>query len=130
MRGTSGLWLIAIGVLHTVYGCWQGYGLLTQLTGASFPSETSRQAILGLGRNSVFWFLFGGFVMLVLGHTFVWFERRFRRPIPAVMGWELLALSLIGVMFLPRSGFWFILALSAYMIVAAQRATTLTAGGQ
>ena len=74
----------------------------------------------GLGKQFTFWFLFGGVLMMVLGHLFFWIERRLKHPVPSFMGWELLALSVVLV-FMPLSGFWLVLALAIYTIVLAHR---------
>lgn len=121
MDGRSGLLLIGIGVLHTVFGVFQGSRIFSQLAQATFPTEAGRQLVIGLARQYVFWFLFGGFMMLLLGHFLMWSERRGRR-VPSFVGWELIALSLIGIALMPASGFWLVLALGAYIIVVSRRA--------
>ncbi len=122
MHGTSGLLLIGIGVLHTVFGLFQGYRVLARISGATFSTEAGRQLVTALGRQFVFWFLFGGFLMLVLGHVFTWVERRLDHRVPAVFGWELLVLAMTGLAVMPRSGFWLVLAVAIYTIVGAHRA--------
>jgi hypothetical protein len=121
MRGTSGLLLIAIGLLHTVVGIISGYRVLSQISRAEFSTEASRQLVAGLGRQFVFWFLFGGLLMLALGHLLAWIERRLKRRAPSFIGWELLALSVAGLLVMPVSGFWLVLAVAIYTIVMARR---------
>lgn len=124
MRGTSGLLLIGIGLLHTVYGLITGYGLFMQIDRAAFSTEAGRQLVRGLGREFVFWFLFGGILMLVLGQLFMWIERRLQHRVPAFVAWELLVLSIIGLAFLPVSGFWLVLGVAIYTLVVARRGPT------
>ena len=127
MRGMSGLLLIVIGVLHTVVGIFTGYSVLSQISRATFSTEASRQLVAALGRQFVFWFLFGGLLMLALGHLLTWIERRLGRPVPVFIGWELLALSLAGLVIMPVSGFWLVLGVAIYTIVMASR-SRLAAG--
>ncbi len=127
MRGISGLLLIAIGVLHTVVGIFNGYSVLSQISRATFSTETSRQLVAALGRQFAFWFLFGGFLMLALGHLLTWIERRLGRPVPSFIGWELLVLSVAGLLAMPVSGFWLVFAVAIYTIVKARR-TRLPSG--
>ena len=126
MRGTSGLLLIGIGVLHTVFGAFQGYSLLSQISRTTFSTETGRQLVTALGKEFIFWFLFGGFVMLILGHLLAWIEKRLNHPLPSFVGWELLVLSVIGLVILPVSGFWLVLALAIYILVVARRPKQVT----
>ena len=121
MRGLSGFLLMAIGALHTIVGVFTGYSVLSKISSATFPSETDRQLVTSLGRQFVFWFLFGGFLIWALGHLFTWIERRLARPVPAFIGWELLVFSAIGLLFMPVSGFWLVLAVAVYTIVMARR---------
>jgi Family of unknown function (DUF6463) len=123
MRGLSGLLLVAIGVLHTVVGILNGHSVLSRISGATFSTEASRQLVAALGKQFVFWFLFGGFLTVVLGHLLTWVERRLGRPVPSFVGWELLALSIVGLFVMPVSGFWLVLAVAIYMIVRARRAS-------
>ena len=128
MRGTSGLLLIGVGILHTVLGVFKGHSLLSEISRSAFATETGRRLVTGLGKEFVFWFLFGGFLMLVLGHFFTWVERRLNHAVPSFIGWELVLLSVVGLVLMPLSGFWLVLGVAIYAIVAARR-TKQTAGG-
>src|SRR5262245_8115110 len=122
MRGITGLLLIAIGILHTVVGVVSGRSVVSRISEATFSTEASRQLVAGLGKQFAFWFLFGGFLLLVLGHLLTWVERRLGRAVPSFVGWELLALSVAGLLVMPVSGFWLVLAVAIYAIVRARRA--------
>jgi len=121
MRSMTGQLLIVIGVLHTAVGVLNGYRVLSQVSQATFSGETSRQLVAALGSQFVFWFLFGGLLTVVLGHLLTWIERRLGHPIPSFIGWELLALSVAGLLVMPVSGFWLVLAVAIYAIVMARR---------
>jgi hypothetical protein len=124
LRGTSGLLLIGIGVLHTIFGVFQGHSLLSRISQTTFPTDAGRQVVTALGKQFIFWFLFGGFLILVLGHLFTWIERRLKHPVPQFIGWELLVLSVGGLALMPLSGFWLVLAVAIYTIVGSRSRTT------
>src|SRR4030095_11151808 len=109
------------GLFTTVRGIISGYRVLSQTSRAEFSTEASRQLVAGLGRQFVFWFLFGGLQMLALGHLLAWIERQLKRRAPSFIGWELLALSIAGLLVMPVSGFWLVLAVAIYTIVLARR---------
>jgi hypothetical protein len=125
MRGISGLLMIGIGILHTAFGIFQGYRLTAQIARATFSNPVGRQVVIGLGRQYLLWFLFTGVLMLILGHVLMWIERRLNHPLPSFVGWELLGFALVGVILQPVSGFWLILPLAIYILIAARRATQL-----
>ncbi len=49
------------------------------------------------------------------------------RPLPSFIGWELLVLSVAGLLVMPVSGFWLVFAVAIYTIVMARR-SKLTSG--
>jgi hypothetical protein len=124
MRGISGLLLISIGVVHTMVGIFNGYSVLSQISRATFSTEATRQLVAALGKQFVFWFLLGGLLILVLGHLLTWIERRLGQRVPLFIGLELLALSVAGLLVMPVSGFWLVLAVAIYTIVIAYRSRT------
>ena len=121
MRSLTGIVLIGIGVLHTLIGVFTGRAVLSQIAAANFSSEASRQLVASLGKQFAFWFLFGGVVLMLLGHLCLWIERKLSMPVPAFMGWELVIISACGLMFMPVSGFWLVLAVAIYVLVTARR---------
>jgi hypothetical protein len=72
-----------------------------------------------MDRNAIFWFLFGGFIMIVLGKLMQdcleadWL-------LPKWLGVSLLVLSLIGCMMMPISGFWLVIP-QALLIISTHR---------
>jgi len=50
----------------------------------------------GESRAHIFWFLLTGFSWLILGHLCLVRERRTGQPTPAFVGWELLAMAVLG----------------------------------
>ena len=122
MRGLSGTLMIGIGILNTVFGFVIGRQRLTEIVSDGFLNAVGND----LGRNSIFWFMFAGFAWFILGYFCLWFERQFRRPVPALVGWELLLFAALGIALMPVSGFWLILGVAVYMLVVARHASSLT----
>ena len=118
-RGISGLLLIAISVLHTVFGFVKGYGPLAEIVRAGFFNVLAGHS----PRLAIVWFLFFGFLIFLLGHLCMWIERHLKRPVPGFLGWELVVLSLIGVA-LMGGGFWLLMAIAVYIIVGSTRQST------
>ncbi|MHB9002256.1 MAG: DUF6463 family protein, partial [Thermoanaerobaculia bacterium] len=97
--------IVGIGVIHTLFGLWFMRGTLVELLDDGLfntvPGHPTREA--------VFWFLFTGFALIVLGVLIHWLEARNIAP-PAFLGWSLLALTSAGIFLMPASGFWLLLA--------------------
>lgn len=117
MRRSHGFLLLGVGALHTLFGLVVGRAALAEMA-----RPGSVHTVGGLSQPSLlFWFLMFGFVLLPLGHLCFWVERRLGRPLPAFLGWEILAVAMIGVVLDPRSGFWLGLPLGASLALGAQR---------
>ena len=121
MPKISGHLLVAVGVVHNLVGVVFGFGYLAEIAHAGFFNAVEPH----FPRQTVFWFLFTGLLFILIGQVCLWAERRLDRPLPAFVGWELLAFSVVGVVLIPVSGFWLVIALALYMIAAARRAPTL-----
>ena len=59
-------------------------------------------------RGMVFWFLFFGVLLWILGQTTQWMETKYN-DLPRSLGWGLLGLAVVGILFIPISGFWLVL---------------------
>jgi hypothetical protein len=118
MRRLSGPALVAIGVGHTVVGVTLGYSPLAEIARDGFFNAVEPH----FSRMAVFWFLFSGLAVILLGQLVLWTERRLDRPVPAFIGWQLLALSIVTAVFIPVSGAYLVIILALYMIVVARRA--------
>lgn len=110
--------LMVIGALHVFGGIWVGRRTLARMFRDGFIGEAD--SLLGhlLSRTEnelVFWFLFWGVMMFLLGQLISWMERQGMRS-PAYVGWELLASSFAAALLMPGVGFWFVL-LPAFMLI-------------
>lgn len=123
-RVTSGHLLIATGVIHQVVGVIAGLGVGDDLGGRNLLLEVARLGVVDsigadFARMAMFWFLLSGCLILMLGSLLHQLERR-DPPLPASIGWQLGALSIAGVLFIPASGFWLVIP-QAWWIVHKAR---------
>lgn len=57
---------------------------------------------------TIFWFEFTGALFFILGWLMRELERR-DAPLTTAIGWQILALALVGVVLVPQSGIWFLI---------------------
>lgn len=112
----SGTLLIATGIIHNLLGLAMGAPILTEIIDAGFVNSINSQ----MDRNAIFWFLFGGFMMMILGKLMQDYLHENDKPLPASLGYYLLALCVIGCIMMPISGFWIVVP-QAILIIAAAR---------
>jgi hypothetical protein len=93
--------IVAIGLLHTVFGLIAFRDILAVWLREGIMNTVNGQP----DREMAFWFIFCGFFMLIFGALIDCCESK-GVELPLVLGWGLLTISLIGVMFMPVSGFW------------------------
>ena len=121
----AGIALLIIAGIHTAFGLLVGLRLLPdpemqRLVGERVPLLELKpvflqQVPLELAPLTMFWFLFFGLAVVPLGALVRHLEKQ-RQPVPHFVGYHLLALCLAGVLFMPASGFWFVL-LPAWIIL-------------
>jgi uncharacterized membrane protein len=111
----SGNLLIVTGVLHNIVGFVMGWDVLTAIVRSGFINSINDE----MDRNAIFWFLFGGFVMITLGKLMQdCLDAGWR--LPKWLGVSLLVLSLIGCVMMPLSGFWLVIP-QALLIISKRR---------
>ena len=128
MRMTPGKTMLATGLLHQTVGFLAGFGVLSPGSGPArnLFAEIARDGVVGAvepdpQRQTFFWFLFFGFLILSLG----WLMDRLEtaeQPLPAALGWQLLAIALAGGLLIPASGFWLVVPQGAWVLWRARRA--------
>ena len=116
--------LMAIGVLHVLGGVWVGRAPLARIFREGFFGEAD--SALGtvppqMEKELVFWFLLWGVFTVLVGQLLAWMARQGRRP-PAHIGWELVAISLVAALLMPKGGFWLVLIPAFLMISDARKA--------
>ncbi len=103
MRRWIGWSVIAIGLIHLFLGIFLFHAPLREMLSAGYVNSVGDR---DPRRYLAFWFFFAGFITILLGYLIDWVERVARRPLPAALGWGLLAIALLGVTASPVSGFW------------------------
>ncbi len=108
--------LMATGVLHTLVGLRAFHAPLAAIVRDGVVGAVARAP----ERRLAFWFLLFGLLTMQLGGLTRWAQRR-TGTLPAFHGRALLGISGLGVLLMPRSGFWLVLPQAALALVAARR---------
>ena len=101
MKRWIGRTLLAIGLLHTAFGLVVFSSVWAALLREGLLNTVDRQPM----RAAAYWFLFFGFVLLLLGALVDWCEAQ-GITLPAFLGWGLLAMTVVGVAVTPITGMW------------------------
>lgn len=101
MTAWIGKTLFAIGVIHTLFGLVFMRGTLALLWSEGLFNTVNGQP----RREAVFWFLFTGSLLLILGALIDRLERS-GSGIPAFLAWSFLVLTAAGAFVMPLSGLW------------------------
>ena len=101
MKAWLGKSFVLIGAAHTVVGLVAGHTVLAQMAREGLINTV----VMQYDRNAVFWFLFTGFVLILFGALVDWAERAVGL-LPRFLGPSMLALTIVGVVIMPQSGFW------------------------
>ena len=104
MHHSTGPTLIGIGGLHTVVGV---VGYRPQL--AAIARDGVVDAVDPYAdRQTAFWFALTGVTLMLWGDNIRWMERT-TGSVPPALPWQLLGVGSVGVVLMPRSGFWLLL---------------------
>lgn len=112
LKSYSGTILAWTAVLHTVVGIivyWQPLADIAQ--SGLFNSIDPHY-----DRGSAFWFLLFGALLFMLAGLIRWLTQVKRMEIPKFIGVYMLALCLVGVFFMPVSGFWLVIPQALIMM--------------
>lgn len=136
MALTPGKTVLATGVLHELVGLVVGLGLvsLSGGPGRNLVLEIARDGFVGAvevdaQRQAFFWYFFFGLLLMSLG----WLMDRLEtsdRPLPAALGWQLIALALAGGLLIPASGFWLALPQGVWVLWRAKASRSAPGGAQ
>jgi hypothetical protein len=113
----SGIFLIATGIIHNAMGFAFGWPVLQTIAHAGFVNSIHDE----MDRKAIFWFLFSGFMMMALGKFMQHYINQFDKPVPDFIGYYLLALTVIGCVMMPLSGFWIVLPQGVIIIFAHRK---------
>lgn len=117
--GLCGTLLIATGLIHVVL-----FGLLPE-EGRRIIADVVRDVGGAIARSAErqgwFWFVMFGWLAIVCGQAVGAVERRTGAP-PRSLGWQLLAISLVGIAAFPVSGFPLVVPQAILALVVSRRA--------
>jgi len=111
-RPWKGLWLIAVSVVHTIFGLVVFSEPLVSIVRRGVFNSVGTDPLTG----AVVWFLLFGFALFLAGLSIAELERQSTRPLPRSLGWALLFVILVGVVLMPVSGFWLALPPAVSMV--------------
>ena len=118
----SGYLLIATGVIHNLLGFVMGKDVLLQILNSGVINSINTE----MDRNAIFWFLFSGFMMMILGKLMQDYIKHFNKALPVSLGHYLLALTIVGCIIMPISGFWIVLPQAVLIIVGGKKTEVAT----
>ncbi|MBW3631342.1 MAG: hypothetical protein KY464_18920 [Gemmatimonadetes bacterium] len=105
MQRWIGRWLFAVGVLHNALGVYMYTIPLAAMISTGVWNSTGMDP----ARSLAFWFIISGLLMMLVGYMVDWAETSGRTPFPSGLAPSLLALTALGIVVMPVSGFWAIL---------------------
>lgn len=121
MLRVSGYLLIAISIIHVLVGGWVFASPLADigrngLFNAVAPDPFSPY----FDREDAFWFMMFAPLLFSIGQLCCWAKAQ-EIAFPAFLGWNLLAVALVGIFFEPISGFWLVILPATLIVVAARK---------
>lgn len=120
-----GIAVFATGLIHLGFGVLSFPGQLRAMVSDGFLGAIGGD----LERNLAWWFLVAGGFLVVTGLTIRWAVRVAGR-LPRSLGWGLVAISVLGVVLAPASGFWLVLVEGVLLLVADRRLVLATGAGR
>ncbi len=113
----SGLFLVITGIIHTVVGLIMAKDIYLAMLRDRLYNSVGED----YSRNTAFWFLLFGFLLILLGQTMQYYIKKEQKPSPLFLGYWLLAIGVVGCFIMPASGFWLVLPQSMIIILAKRK---------
>ncbi|UCE07736.1 MAG: hypothetical protein JSW07_06810 [bacterium] len=111
-----GKWIFAVGVIHTLFGI-----AFMKTTLAVLWSERLFNTVNGQpDREATFWFLYTGFLLLIVGALVNQVEKH-GLTVSSFVNWALVVLTIIGVVVMPISGIWLLLPPVAGLLIRKKK---------
>jgi hypothetical protein len=110
--------LVAIGIVHSLFGLVLYRAPLSAIAGEGFVATVLPPHV---DREAAFWFVLFGPILVMLGQVVGRAARRDDAGIVRLIGAWLLAGGMVGVIVMPVSGFWLLIAVGLATIRAAFR---------
>lgn len=115
MKVWKGKTIILIGIIHLIYGFAVFRDVIFQIISEGFFNTVQEQPL----KNAAFWFIFFGFLVVILGFLVNYLER-LSIALPSFLGWSLLGVTCLLVAIMPVSGAWAILLPAVGLIYQKQ----------
>jgi hypothetical protein len=112
MKRWIGKSVLVIGIVHTIYGFIVFRGIIAGLGRELLLNTVDGQP----DREAAFWFLFSGFLLLIIAGLIQWVEQR-QFALPLFLKWSFLAITLLGCFIMPKSGFWLLIVPTVGMYI-------------
>ena len=116
MKVWIGKSIFAIGIIHSIFGFVVFHSTIGILLGEGLFNTVNQQP----DRGAVFWFLFTGFALLIVGALVNWIERT-QAALPSFLSWSFLAFTAAGAFIMPISGFWLLLVPTVGLFVRSTK---------
>jgi hypothetical protein len=100
----KGKWFFSVGVIHSLFGLAFMKTTLTVLWSEHLFNTVNGQP----AREAVFWFLYTGFLLLIIGVLIDQTERH-RLAVPWFVICAFVLLTVVGLVVMPISGIWLLL---------------------
>jgi len=111
-----GRYILGVSAIHTVFGVIVFQDVLMRIFADGLFNAIGDDPL----RGAVTWFLFTGFSLAVIGLAVDLLEKHAPTTKLSVLGWVVFAISGLGVILMPASGFW-LLMIPAFTMVLRSR---------
>ena len=101
MKSWIGKSMIIVGVIHSIFGLAVFSSTVFEVFGEGLFNTVNGQPM----REWVFWFMFFGFLLIILGWLVDWCERA-SLEFPKYFGWAIILFTTVVVFIMPISGGW------------------------
>ncbi|WP_223846313.1 DUF6463 family protein [Wenzhouxiangella sp. AB-CW3] len=117
----SGWYLLATGIIHNTIGLVTGWGIIAGIHADGWWNSIQTGGEMDFARSAMLWFLVLGFFWMMLGHLMQQWLNHTGRPLPAQIGWGLLANGVLVAMVLPASGAWLVIAQGLLILLGGRK---------
>jgi len=125
MKCWIGRWLIAVSAIHTLFAIVMFHSVLSSIVQRGVFNTVGNDPMAG----AVVWFVLFGVVLFICGLAVSALEQSSPNRLPTSLGWSLLALSILGVVLMPASGFWLAFPPALVILLRKPRIQSVAAGG-
>jgi hypothetical protein len=106
MKAWIGKTLFLIGIVHTIVGIAFYKAILGSMVDEGLFGTISISG--DYDRDAAFWFLFAGFMLMIIGALINWFENH-NQAVPKFVEWSMTIITIVGIVIMPASGFWLLI---------------------